>query len=55
MSYNAGNEDNRHLKYEDGKVRTGTRVDEGSCRRSRRVAIDRILETCIFREVLQRQ
>ena len=36
------------LRYEDGKARTGTAVDAGNFRGSRRVAKNKMLKMCIF-------
>ena len=36
------------LRYEDGKARTGTAVDAGNFRGSRRVAKNKMLKVCIF-------
>ena len=36
------------LRYEDGKARTGTAVDAGNFRGSRRVAKNKMLKMCII-------
>ena len=36
------------LRYKDGKARTGTAVDAGNFRGSRRVAKNKMLKMCIF-------
>ena len=42
-------------RYEDGKARTGTAVDAGNFRGSRRVVKKKMLKICIFRKGRRRQ